>query len=66
MPGYPEPDCRHVLARSGSRSSLREQCRMVWRNEYIQVTAREKGVLYEANPMVNCDEPEAVFGTSLA
>jgi hypothetical protein len=39
---------------------------MVWWNEYVQLTAQEKGVLYEANPMVNCDEPEAVFGTSLA
>jgi hypothetical protein len=26
----------------------------------------KKGCLYEANPMVNCDEPEVVFGTSLA
>jgi hypothetical protein len=26
----------------------------------------KKEVPYEVNPMVNCDEPEVVFGTSLA
>ena len=65
MPGNPEPDCRYCTG-GWQQIILRQQSRMVWWNEYVQLTAQEKGVLYEANPMVNCDEPEAVFGTSLA
>ena len=64
-PGYPEPECRqrpvalHIIQRDTSAILSRG-------NEYRKVPAREKGMLYEAYPMVNCDEPEVVFGTSLA